>query len=225
MQLRSREDIKRALAHSDILQAERSILPLLLDSKGINSLFYTDPFAKICFTCCAVSELAKDARIIYVDLDTVFTSYVRNGVFRTDGELEILLPGDGQFERLLPDLCSRLDGAAAVVVDSLNSFYHLYDDIKIGKLNRLLGSYISLLLYHTRRAGCRLLVTSMMRHKKAPEWVLAPSSKRLLETRSAAVMRADLSGEGLVVNIIKHEPLKLHSKRVVIPQEEIPLRV
>lgn len=226
MQFKSTDDIKKALAHSEILAIENATMPLLLDSKGMNALLYNEPFSKSCFTCSVVSEFLKYNRVVYIDLDTVFTSYVRNGIFDVDsGDLEIFLPSQNEFESILSDICSHLDASTGlVVVDSLNSFYHLYDKIRVGSLNRLLGAYISLLLNHTRRIGSRLLVTSMIRHKKAAEWILAPSSKRLIEAKSSVILDAELAKDGLVVSMIKHQPLKLYSKKVFIAKEQIPIR-
>ena len=226
MQFKSRDDIKKALTHLDVLEIESPALPLLLDSKGMNALLYNDAFSKICFTCSAVSEFLKDCRVVYVDLDTVFTSYVRNGIFDLDsGDLEIFLPSENEFESMLSDICSHLDAnTGLVIVDSLNSFYHLYDRIKVGSLNRLLSAYISLLLNHTRRVGCKLLVTSMIRHKKTEEWILAPSSKRLIEAKSSVIFNVELFRNGLVISMLKHQPLKLYSKKLVIAKEQIPIR-
>jgi len=227
VQFKSRDDIKKALAHSDILEIENLALPLLLDSKGMNALLYNDAFSKICFTCSVASEFLKSSRVVYVDLDTVFTSYVRNGIFDADsGTLEIFLPSENEFESMLSDICSHLDAnVGLVVVDSLNSFYHLYDKIKTGALNRLLSAYIALLLNHTRRIGCKLLVTSMIRHKKTEEWILAPSSKRLIEAKSSVIFNAELVKNGLVIGMLKNQPLKLYSKKLVIAKEQIPIRV
>ena len=226
MQFKSKDDIRRALARSDILEIESPALTLLLDSKGMNALLYNDAFSKICFTCSVVSEFLKYGKVVYIDLDTVFTSYVRNGIFDADsGALEIFLPSENEFESMFSDICSHLDAnAGLVVVDSLNSFYHLYDKIKIGSLNRLLSAYVALLLNHTRRVGCKLLVTSMIRHKKTSEWILAPSSKRLIEAKSSVIFNVELVRSGMVVSMLKHQPLKLYSKKLVIAKEQIPIR-
>lgn len=227
MQFKGADELRKALASSDIVEIENPAIPLLFDSKGMNALLYNDAFSKICFTCSVVTEFMRKGKVVYMDLDTVFTSYVRNRVFDMDsGDLEIFLPSEDQFESMLSDVCSHLDAdASLVVVDSLNSFYHLYDKIKIGSLNHLLSAYISLLLNHTRRIGCKLLVTSMIRHKKAGEWILAPSSKRLIEAKSSVILNVELARSSLLVSVLKHQPLKLYLKKLVIVKTKIPIRV
>jgi hypothetical protein len=209
---------------SDILEIDTSALPLLLDSNGMNALLYNDPFSKICFTSSVVAEFLKQGRVVYIDLDTVFTSYIRNGIYDADsGTLEIFLPSENEFESMLSDICCHLDAdVGLVVVDSVNSFYHLYDKIKIGSLNRLLSAYMMLLLNHTRRAGCNLLLASMIRHKKAAQWILAPSSKRLIEAKCSVIFNVALES-GLVVEMLRHGPFRLRSKKLVIPKKQIPI--
>ncbi len=226
MQFKSKEELKRTLASSDTVAIENLTIPLLLDNAGINAVLYNDAFAKVCFTCSVVSEFLRERRVVYIDLDTVFTSYVRNNVFIAErGDLEIFLPAQGELEPMLSDICSHLDAATGiVVVDSLNSFYHLYDGIRVGPLNRLLSTYVSLLLNHTRRIGCTLVVTSMIRHKKLLEWKMAPSSKRLIEAKSSVILEVGLGQDGLLVNVVKHRPLKLQSKKLFIAKSQIPIR-
>jgi len=60
----------------------------ILSSKGLNSLTFSDPYAKLCFTTMIVKSLAKShnefgdkkpKRIIYIDTDTTFTAYLLAG--------------------------------------------------------------------------------------------------------------------------------------------------
>jgi hypothetical protein len=224
VQFKSKDDIKRTLARPDVLEVNSSALPFLLDANGMNALLYNDPFSKICFTCSIVSEFLKQRRVVYIDLDTVFTSYIKNHIFNVGPEtLDIFLPCENEFESVLSDICSHLDtDVGLVVVDSLNSFYHLYDKVKIGSLNRLLAAYMMLLLNHTRRRGCSLLLTSMIRHKKAAQWILAPSSKRLIEAKCSVIFDVALES-ALEVQILKHGPFKLRSKKLVIQKVQIPI--
>ncbi len=227
MQFKSKDELRKALLHSGTLEIEPPALTLILDSPGINSLLYNDAFAKICFTCGVVSEALKHGRVVYLDLDTVFTSYVRNKIYQLEagsGMLDIFVPGAAEFESVLPDVCSKLDSDVLVVVDSLNSFYHLYDGIRTGPLNRLLAAYMSLLLSQSRRTGSKLLVTSMMRHKKEREWILAPSSRRLLESKSSVVLSAEIVAGNLLIGIVKHRPFRLDSRNLIIPGSELPIR-
>ena len=229
MAFKSLDDFKKAAILSGIMEIETSDMQFLLDERGLNSLLFTEPFSKLCFTCSAVSEFLRRGNVIYIDLDTAFTSYVRNGIFTftADGnDLLIYLPSANSFEEILADICSRINSdVELVVMDSINSFYHLYNGIKIGSLNHLLISYISLLLNHASKSGSRLLVTSMRRHRKTTEWVLVPASKRLIESKSKVILTADLSDGNLLVNLVKHGTLKSDSKKFLLAQKQIPIAI
>ncbi|MEM2760570.1 MAG: hypothetical protein QXU32_10020 [Nitrososphaerales archaeon] len=225
MTFKSLAELKKVALRSEIVEMEIPDIKFLLDEKGLNSLVFTEPFSKTCFTCSTVSSFLSGSNVIYIDLDTVFTAYVRNNIFtfpEDSGYLSIYMPRASEFEESLADICSAIDSnSKLVIVDSINSFYHLYYKIRIGALNHLLSSYVLLLLNHCRRVGSRLLVTSMIRHKKTTEWVLAPSSRRLLESKSSAVLAADLLYGNLAINILKHR--ELGNSKLLIRKEMIPI--
>jgi hypothetical protein len=70
----------------------------ILSSQGLNSLTFSDPYAKLCYTAMIVRSLAhpqnrsgdkKPKRIIYIDTDTTFTAYLLAGfVPMNDSKLE-----------------------------------------------------------------------------------------------------------------------------------------
>jgi hypothetical protein len=60
----------------------------ILSSRGLNSLTFRDPYAKLCFTAMIVRSLAEQPnvsedkeqkKIIYIDTDTTFTAYLLAG--------------------------------------------------------------------------------------------------------------------------------------------------
>jgi hypothetical protein len=224
---KSLDELRRAASVSDTIEIEISDMPLLLED-GLNSLLFNDPFSKVCFTASVVSEFLRAGSVIYVDLDTLFSSYFRNGMFTFSGDtrdLLIYLPLANQFEEMLPDICSAIaSDIALVVMDSLGSFYHLYDRIKVGALNHLLSSYVSLVLNHVNRYGSRLLVTSMIRHRKTTEWILAPSSRRLIESKSDVILLAEPAGSNLAVNVLKHSERRVESKKLLLSKTQIPIK-
>lgn len=227
MAFKSRDDMVRAVTRSKNVEIETSDLRFLLARQSLNALLFTDPFSKICFNGSAVSEFLRNGDVLYIDLDSVFTAYVKNEFFLLphSNELTLYLPSANEFEKILADVCSRINGKVAlIVVDSLNSFYHLYDRGEIGPLNHLLSSYVSLLLSHASKYGSVLLVTSMIRHKKTTEWVLAPASKRLIESRSNVILKADFHNNALVIDLLKHEELKEGAK-LLLPNQKIPITI
>jgi hypothetical protein len=207
-------------AHNDIMSAD-----------GLNTLTFTDPYAKLCFTSMLASKYQK---IIYIDLDTTFTAYVTAGLLlrdmnNADGAIKIYLPSEGRFESILLDIIDSMSCSSIIIFDSVNSFYNMYYkkiDIHSGhgisNLNHLLSIFLMLLLKYGKSLNIPILVTSMIRYKKDNTWVQSPASKRLLQKKSIVKLNVSIINErDLSVQIITH-PL-LDSKTIIFQNQGVKL--
>jgi hypothetical protein len=203
----------------------------IVSADGLNTLIFNDPYAKLCFTSMLASKYQK---IIYIDLDTVFTAYVSAGLLlknmnNADNTIKIYLPREGQFEPLMMDIIDSMPGSSIVIFDSVNSFYNMYYkkiDIHSGhgisNLNHLLSIFLMLLLKYGKILNIPILVTSMIRDKKDNIWVQSPASKRLLQKKSVVKLNVSVINEkDLSVQIITH-PL-LNSKTIIFQNQGIKL--
>ncbi|MCS6768414.1 MAG: hypothetical protein NZ517_06730 [Candidatus Nitrosocaldus sp.] len=196
----------------------REMLLDLLDGKGINLMVAEDALARICFVSSLVGSI-EHGRIVYIDLDTVFTAYTRHGMMmgmmrigsrdvrgKENGgvRMDIFIPDKGRLEHLLAHASSSIDDdTGLVVLDSIHGFYHLYDGVNITSLNQLLTSYISLLGIHAGRYSIPFLVTSI--RKRMVEEPRAYGS-RYLWSKSSAILSARYShrDQMLLVHVLKH---------------------
>jgi hypothetical protein len=203
----------------------------IVSADGLNTLIFNDPYAKLCFTSMLASKYQK---IIYIDLDTVFTAYVSAGLLlknmnNADNTIKIYLPSEGRFEPLMMDIIDSMPGSSIVIFDSVNSFYNMYYkkmDIHSGhgisNLNHLLSIFLMLLLKYGKILNIPILVTSMIRYKKDNIWVQSPASKRLLQKKSVVKLNVSVINEkDLSVQIITH-PL-LNSKTIIFQNQGIKL--
>ena len=203
----------------------------IVSADGLNTLIFNDPYAKLCFTSMLASKYQK---IIYIDLDTVFTAYVSAGLLlknmnNADNTIKIYLPSEGRFEPLMMDIIDSMPGSSIVIFDSVNSFYNMYYkkiDVHSGhgisNLNHLLSIFLMLLLKYGKILNIPILVTSMIRYKKDNTWVQSPASKRLLQKKSIVKLNVSIINEkDLSVQIITH-PL-LNSKTIIFQNQGIKL--
>jgi hypothetical protein len=203
----------------------------IVSADGLNTLIFNDPYAKLCFTSMLASKYQK---IIYIDLDTVFTAYVSAGLLlknmnNADNTIKIYLPSEGRFEPLMMDIIDSMPGSSIVIFDSVNSFYNMYYkkiDIHSGhgisNLNHLLSIFLMLLLKYGKILNIPILVTSMIRYKKDNIWVQSPASKRLLQKKSVVKLNVSIINEkDLSVHITTH-PL-LNSKTIIFQNQGIKL--
>src|SRR5919199_4663133 len=190
----------------------------IVSADGLNTIIFNDPYAKLCFTSMLASKYQK---IIYIDLDTVFTAYVSAGLLlknmnNADNTIKIYLPSEGRFEPLMMDIIDSMPGSSIVIFDSVNSFYNMYYkkiDIHSGhgisNLNHLLSIFLMLLLKHGISLNIPILATSMIRYKKKDgEWKMSLTSKRILQRKSIVNLNVEMiNNDDLSVTILQHPTL------------------
>lgn len=182
----------------------------MLDNKGFNTLIYDDAYAKICLIASIISEFQNQSnrvargKIVYLDLDAAFTSYVKAALIpsmeiqRIDdytyqsksSALKIYLPSEDIFDIIMVDIIRSMNECSLIIFDSINSFNNLFYDkilhslnnkLKIGNLNQLLYFILMMILKHTSESNIPFLVTSMIRYKRKE----VVTSNRLLSEKSS----------------------------------------
>ncbi|MGB5090061.1 MAG: hypothetical protein WBN72_03855 [Nitrososphaeraceae archaeon] len=182
----------------------------ILDISGFNTLIYDDTFAKICLIASTISEFQNryhndnHDKIVYLDLDAAFTSYVKAGLIPSieiqkvddhiyqskSSTLKVYLPSEDILDNIIVDIIKSMNECCLVIFDSVNSFYNLFynniiprsnNTLKIGSINQLLYFVLMMILKHTSHFNIPFLVTSMIRYK-GKEVV---TSNRLLTKKSS----------------------------------------
>ena len=189
----------------------------IFSTKGLNSLTYNDPYAKLCFTSMISSWFQK--KVIYIDLDTMFAAYAKADLIsllknkkNISKTINIYLPTEDRFESILKDVIEDMYDSSIVIFDSINNFYNMYYkkiDIESGRgfsnINHLLSIFLMLLLKHGTHLNVPILATSMIRYKKYTEWIQSPTSKRLLHKKSIVKLNVEMMNEDdLSLEIISH---------------------
>ena len=189
----------------------------IFSTKGLNSLTYNDPYAKLCFTSMISSWYQK--KVIYIDLDTMFAAYAKADLIsllknkkNISKTINIYLPTEDRFESILKDVIEDMYDSSIVIFDSINNFYNMYYkkiDIESGRglsnINHLLSIFLMLLLKHGTHLNVPILATNMIRYKKYTEWIQSPTSKRLLHKKSIVKLNVEMMNEDdLSLEIISH---------------------
>ena len=178
----------------------------ILSRGGLNTLMFTDPYAKLCYT---VHLASKFDRIIYIDLDTTFTAYFNAGFVHTNSIVDIYLPSEGRLAAMTKDVLESMGDSSLVIFDSVNSFYNLFPiRQRMGSLNHLLSVLIMLFVRRGIDANVPVLATSMLRYRKDSGWVQSPASRRLLQRKSAVKLSVELHESDLELKIVQHESIE-----------------
>jgi len=176
----------------------------LLSTRGLNTLMFSDPYAKLCFVAHLVSQFGK---VTYVDLDTTFTAYFNAGLVRADS-IDIYLPSEGRLVPMVKEMLESMTASSLVIFDSVNSFYNLFSGReRTGGLNHLLSVLLMLLVRRGMDESIPVLATSMLRYRKYGGWVQSPASRRLLQRKSAARLSVERIENNLALTIVDHESI------------------
>lgn len=191
----------------------------LLSARGLNTLLFSDPYAKLCFT----ASLASSAKTVYIDLDTAFSAYLSAGLIRAKGA-DVYLPSEGRFTAMFSDALARVPGCSLVILDSINSFYSVFygyykkqERRAGGSINHLLSVLLMLLVRQGVTHGVPVLATSMLRFRKEGGWKQSPASRRLLQKKSACRMQVERTGEEITLKVLEHDTLQAGSSYAVRP--------
>lgn len=179
----------------------------ILSTAGLNTLMFTDPYAKLCYTAHLTSQYD---RVIYVDLDTTFTAYFNAGFLETK-RVDIYLPSEGKLAALTKDVLESMYDKSLVIFDSVNSFYNLFPiREKVGSLNHLLSVLVMLLVRRGVDLNIPVLVTSMLRYRRKDDvWVQSPASRRLLQHKSVVKLSVEWSdNHDLALKVLEHESIE-----------------
>lgn len=190
----------------------------LLSARGLNTLLFSNPYAKLCFT----SSLASSAKTAYIDLDTTFSAYLAAGIIDVKG-VESYLPLEGRFMAMFQQVLVQVPHYSFVILDSINSFYAFYYDHYRknkragGSINHLLSVLLMLLVRQGMTYGVPVLATSMLRFRKEGGWKQSPASRRLLQKKSVCRMQVKLDDDDIVLEVLEHDVLRPGSSYTVTP--------
>ncbi|HEX9318277.1 MAG TPA: hypothetical protein VF884_05010 [Nitrososphaeraceae archaeon] len=221
-----------------------TIYETLLDPTGLNTIIYNDPYAKLCLISTLIVELKEEQRkkILYIDLDTVFTAFVRAGLIPpfkiekinsslyTSDILRIYIP-DERIHLPILDVIRYIDDASLIIFDSVTSFYSLFQfkmetnkslTRELGRCNQSLLVLLMLLLKNTKFAKIPLLVTSMIRYKRKGMWTRSPTANRFLSAKSTAKLYVRMENENdIAVNVLSHP--NLTPQKFILPVKGIKI--
>lgn len=146
----------------------------------------SEPFNKAEFLIHLVNS--TDFPIIFVDLDFLYSGYVKSGMIERKDNLTILHPDKDSWSESLADVISKASKEKfLVIIDSLNGVYNMFDSLDSA---RFVNSSLMLLSSVGKQAGSSVIITAMVRKKENKEWVLSPGGKQLLKSTQTSMFYA-----------------------------------
>ncbi|MEM3437677.1 MAG: hypothetical protein QXP55_03970 [Nitrososphaerales archaeon] len=194
----------------------------ILERSTLNVILSEDSFIKTLFISNIVNSSLKEGSVIYIDLDTIFSAFLNLIIEETKylDNLLILRPNSEDIENIMAYACSLFSPyIKLIVLDSITTLYYLLNSRVPSDVNRKIGVYLSLLQSLANKLNIPVIITSMMRAKKAKQaesWLTSPTGGRTL-LRSKIVLKLNKILEHIEINVIKHRNNALIGKTLKIP--------
>ena len=161
----------------------------------------SEPFNKAEFLIHLINS--TDFPIIFIDLDFLYSGYVKAGMIEKKDNVTILQPDKDSWGENLTHIISKASKEKSlIVIDSLNGIYNMFDGLDSV---RFVNSSLILLSSVGKQAGSSVIITAMVRKKEDEEWVLTPGGKQLVKSSQTSMFYAKKVGNQLVLSRLGKE--------------------
>lgn len=151
--------------------------------KGGLNFFYSDnAFVKSSFFEILTNYL--DYHIFYFDFDLLFSGYVSAKITHVNtNKISIIRPDRNNWNDTLSNILQEISlQRSIVIIDSLNGFFTLFDEIESSKF---VNSCIMLLKAIGSNTNSSIIVGAISKFKKDEGWFLVPTSRRIMESKNS----------------------------------------
>lgn len=169
-------------------------------------LLCSEPFHKTEFLYRLINSVENP--IILVDMDLLYSGYVKSGMIQKKNNLIIFNPEKTDWkEKLLEILTKVSKEKILVIIDSFNGVYNIFDDLESV---RFINSCIMLLSTLGKNSDSSIIVTAMARKKENNEWVVSPGGKQIIKSKNTGVYFLKKIEEELVLSNIDKANSKIY---------------
>ena len=156
----------------------------------------SEPFNKAEFLIHLINS--TNFPIIFVDLDFLYSGYVKSGMIEKKNNITIMQPNIDNWNETLTEVISKASQEKfLIIIDSLNGIYNMFDDLDSV---RFVNSSLMLLSSVGKQANSSVIITAMVRKKENEEWVLTPGGKQLVKSSQTSMYYAKKVGNQLVLS-------------------------
>lgn len=165
-----------------------------------NIILCSESFHKIEFLNKLINS--NDNPIIFVDMDLLYTGYVKSGMIQQKNNVEIFSPNKANWTEELSEIITKVSKKKfTVVIDSLNGIYNLFNDLESAIF---VNSCVMLLSSIGRQSNSSVIVTAIVRKKENNELVLTPGGKRIIKSGKTGVYFLKKIKNNLTINKIEN---------------------
>lgn len=140
--------------------------------------------------------------VFYFDFDMLFSGYLTAKIIQTkNNKITIIHPNRHDWNNMLSEVLGKISlQKSIVIIDSLNGFVTLFDDIESSKF---VNSCIMLLDAIGSNTSSSILVGAIAKFKKDEGWFLVPTSRRIAWSKNSTICSLKESSTHITVDKIE----------------------
>lgn len=172
-----------------------------IQKKPFNLIFTQQPFLKQVF----LQKLTTiEIPIIYLDFDLLYSGYQKMGLIKKNQNLQLyqIYPENLQ-KKIIETIQIISKKRTLVILDSLNGFYNLYDDINVG---RKINAYL-MLLYTFAEQSNSIIICSCIAKQKENELILVPLNRHVWHSEKMNVINLKKINDDISLNFLDDDLL------------------
>ena len=165
----------------------------------------SEPFHKVEFLYRLINSI--ESKIIFVDLDLLYTGYVESGMIPKNNNVIIFHPEKENWEEKLTGIISKVSKEKfLVVIDSFNGVYNMFDDLESA---RFVNSCIMLLSSLANQTSSSVVVTGMARKKENVGWIISPGGKQIIKSEKTGIYFIKKNQNNLIFTSLEENDRRL----------------
>ena len=166
-----------------------------------NIILCSEPFHKAQFLSKLINSFQKP--IIFVDLDLLYTGYVKSGMIQKKSNLTIFHPTKENWEEKFTEIITKISKEKfMVIIDSFNGIYNMFEDLESAIF---INSCIMLLATLGKDTDSSVIITAMARKKENEGWILTPGGKQIIKSTKTGVYLLKKIENDLIIREIEED--------------------
>jgi hypothetical protein len=166
-----------------------------------NILLFSEPFEKNSFLDKLIASVENS--IIFVDMDLLYTGYVKSGMIKNKDNVELYQPNKENWKKDLSEIINKVSkNKFFVIIDSFNRVYNMFDELDSAIF---INSCIMLLSSLGRKTGSSVIITAMARKNESKKWILSPGGKQIIKSDKTGIYLLKKTEEGSIISTIGNE--------------------